>query len=335
MSQSVGVKVKVMPLEQILNIEQFQVGHPYSRKDVADAGEVPRPKQDRDWSGIVTFKNCILLFVTLDKTGFDESNQYHDFFDENGTMFYWDSQSRNTQKTPAIARIINGDEVIVFVRIAAKIKNQTQPFIYVGKLIPLDYDGEKPVQLVFEVSEHVGAAPVPLRAIYNWEPSGKRKLRSIEVDDAKTSDPQKKKKLPKGGQGRLIDPAKKKAIELHAMAVAREHYESLDYQVTDTSKKDASNKAPFDLLCLKDAEIRKIEVKGTTQSPLSVNVTANEVESARGLDCETDLFIVYGITVYKELGEYRAEGGDTKILTNWIPEDEQLTPTQFVYRLSE
>ena len=160
-------------------------------------------------------------------------------------------------------------------------------------------------------------------------------MRSIEVDDAKTSDPQKKKKLPKGGQGRLIDPAKKKAIELHAMAVAREHYESLDYQVADTSKKDASNKAPFDLLCLKDAETRKIEVKGTTQSPLSVNVTANEVESARGLDCETDLFIVYGIIVYKELGEFRAEGGDTTILTNWIPEDEHLTPTQFIYHLSE
>jgi len=324
-----------MPLDQILNIEQFHIGHPYSRKDVADTGEVPRPKQDRDWSGIVSFKNCTLLFVTLDKTGFEESNQYHDFFDENGTRFYWDSQSKNTQTTPTIARIINGETVVVFVRLAAKIRNQTQPFIYVGKLIPLDYDGEKPVQMVFEVSEHLETPPDQLRAIYNWEPSGKRKLRPIELDDAKAPDPKKKKKLPKGGQGRLIDPAKKKAIELHAMAVAREHYESLDYQVTDTSKKDASNKAPFDLLCLKDAETRKIEVKGTTQSPLSVNVTAGEVESARGLDCETDLFIVHGISVYKELGKYRAEGGDSKILANWIPEDEQLTPTQFVYHLGK
>ena len=49
-----------MPLEQILNVENFQVGHTYSRKDVADTGEVPRPKQDRDWTGIVQFQNCVL-----------------------------------------------------------------------------------------------------------------------------------------------------------------------------------------------------------------------------------------------------------------------------------
>ena len=322
-----------MPLERILNIEHFQVGHTYSRKDVADTGEVPRPKQDRDWTGIVQFQNCVLLFVTLDKTDFNESSQYHDIFEESGTKFLWDSQSSNTQETPVIARIINEDAVIVFVRLAAKIRSRTQPFTFVGKLTPLDYDSEKPVQMIFEVSEHVQNPPDNLRDIYDWKPSGKRRLRPIEVGEVEIAEPKSKRRRSGSGQGRLVDPAKKKAIELRAMAVATEHYEKLGYVVEDTSRKNANNTAPFDLLCVRDPEERKVEVKGTTQSPQSVNVTANEVKSARDSESETDLFVLHGINAFKESGEFRAEGGESIILTNWIPEDEQLTPTAFIYRL--
>lgn len=317
-----------MPINEILKIEDFQVGSTYSRKTVADTGKVPRPKQDRDWSGIVSFKNCILLFVTLDKTGFEKSNQYHDVFDRGGTVFFWDSQRRNTAKTPAIARIIDGDAVIVFVRIAAKIRSKTQPFTYVGKLDLTDCEGEKPVQMVFDVADHLPNPPENLQDIYDWEPEGRRKLRPIEIDTPKTATPTNDKKRSKSGQGRLLDPAKKKAIELRAMAVASDHYEKLGYDIEDTSANSS-----FDLLCSKPTEMRRVEVKGTTQAPHSVNVTANEVESARDNDVKTDLFVVYDITVYKQAGDFYSEGGDVRLIEDWHPNDEHLTPTQYVYRL--
>ena len=317
-----------MPEDQELQIENFQVGDAYTRKTVADTGGVPRPKQDRDWTGIVSFQNCVLLFVTLDKDGFEASNQYHDVFDVGGTIFYWDSQRRNTAETPAIARIIDGEPVIVFVRIVAKIRNKTQPFNYVGKLKLLDYQGEMPVQMVYEVCEHRVDAPSNLRAVYSWEPSDKRKLRSIEVGESADARPRAKRRPSGSGQGRMLDPKKKKTIELRAMAIAEEYYEERGYGVTDTSKN-----SPFDLLCVKEQDERRVEVKGTTLKPRAVNVTANEVESAREPDTETDLFIVYDINVYKEADDYRAAEGEIKVLTNWIPEPEQLTPTQYVYHL--
>jgi len=63
-----------MPLEETMNTNNFVVGAAYTRNEVADAGEVNRPSSPRDWTGIVQFKNCVLLFVTLDKANFDQLN---------------------------------------------------------------------------------------------------------------------------------------------------------------------------------------------------------------------------------------------------------------------
>ena len=319
-----------MPIDKTLIIQNFHVGDTYTRKTVADTGQVSRPKQDRDWSGIVSFENCILLFVTLDKTNFEESNQYHDVFDRGGTEFYWDSQSRNTVKTPAIARIIGGDIVIVFVRIASKVRGKTQPFTYVGKLGLRQYEGEKPVQMVFDVLDHMQNPPKNLQEIYEWEPEGERKLRPIETEVIFTTKAPTRRKQPGSGQGRLLDPAKKKAIELRAMAVAESYYREQHFEVEDTSKN-----SPYDLLCKKGEEERKVEVKGTTQEAKSVNVTANEVDSACDDNSVTDLFVVYNITVYKKSADYRAEGGEIRIVDNWVPEQDNLSATQYIYRLPD
>lgn len=315
-----------MPIDNILKIENFKVGDTYSRLDVADTGHVPRPAQPRDWTGIVQFQNCVLLFVTLDKTGFVESNQYHDVFDDGGATFYWDSQRQNTEKTPAISRIINGDTVLLFVRITGKVSSKTQPFVYQGKLAALDYDGEKPVQFVYEVLSYDSVAPQHMADIYQWRPKGVRKLRPIEATADKLPKSGKPQKKRDSGQGRLIDPKKKKAIEVRAMDVASAHYISSGYLVTDTSAN-----SPFDLECKKGNELRRVEVKGTTQSAKTVSVTANEVKSARSDDCETDLFMVHGITIYAEAGEYTADGGEVKLVSNWVPLDEHLIATAYTY----
>ncbi|MDA7623521.1 DUF3427 domain-containing protein [bacterium] len=317
-----------MPADQTLNIENFQVGEIYTRKTVADTGQVPRPKQDRDWSGIVSFENCVLLFVTLDKTDFTEFTQYCDNFSEDGEIFYWDSQSRNTPKTPVISRLISGDTAIVFVRIAPKLKGKTQPFTYVGKLSLLDYEGEKPVQMVFDVVQHSSNPPENLRDIYNWEPEGGRQLRQLEIPEQISSKKRNAKERKGNGQGRQIDPAKKKAIELRAMDVARDHYEALGYSVEDTS-----NNNPFDFLCKNLNEERRVEVKGTVGGAKGVKLTANEVKSARDEKIPTDLFVVFEIEVHKQAHDFFAKGGQTKILKDWNPNDQDLTPTQYDYRL--
>ena len=60
-----------------LFFQNFSIGSLYTRMDVAHFGNVTPPKQPRDWSGIVRFNNCVLLFVTLDKKGFESDIQYH------------------------------------------------------------------------------------------------------------------------------------------------------------------------------------------------------------------------------------------------------------------
>src|SRR5262249_46103707 len=80
------------------------------------------------------------------------------------------------------------------------------------------------------------------------------------------------------GQGFLADPLVRKAVEQRAMALAKEHYARLFRQVVDTSANQ-----PFDLRCLNGSgpEVR-VEVKGGTGNLEEINVTAGEVNNARG-----------------------------------------------------
>ena len=132
---------------QTLLWEKLEVGTPYSRSEIASIGQVPPLQNSREWTGITEFDNCVLLFVTLDKTEKGEAHQYHDEFD--GNLFQWDSQKRNTAITKVIKRLREDnpqDVVLLFARENEKIKSKTQPFYYCGKL---RYQGsflEKPVR---------------------------------------------------------------------------------------------------------------------------------------------------------------------------------------------
>ncbi len=44
----------------------FTVGSDYSRSQIAELGGVAPLDNSREWTGIVEFSNCILLFPTLD-----------------------------------------------------------------------------------------------------------------------------------------------------------------------------------------------------------------------------------------------------------------------------
>jgi uncharacterized protein DUF3883 len=150
---------------------------------------------------------------------------------------------------------------------------------------------------------------------------GGRKLDPVEIPDEVS--------VARSGQGRQMDSRKRLAIDAWAMKKARLHYESLGYELKDTSKT-----APFDYEARKVGERRRIEVKGLSGELGSVIVTAGEVKSARDANIQTDLVIIHNIVLLEtEQGVFQGEGGTVHLIRNWSPEEERLTALQYQYSL--
>lgn len=303
-----------------LNLDAFSVGDAYPRAQIAELGDVEPLQSSREWTGIVEFANCVVLFSTLEKEDLPPEHNYADVFSD--SAFYWESQNRNTQETAVILRLISLDApVLLFCRMTAKVRGQTLPFVYVGTLTAEDFESEHPVQMRFNVDQYMEDAPDQLKELYEWRPGDERVLKPIEAPD--------RKPRIRSGQGRQSDPKKRKAVELRAMNVATEHYKNRGYSVADTS---ANN--PFDLECTKGDEVVRVEVKGLTGALGMVEVTIGEVLSAREDDCRTDLFVVHSISL-KEKGktDFVGEGGESRIERDWSPADDSLEAIRFKYSL--
>lgn len=132
------------------------------------------------------------------------------------------------------------------------------------------------------------------------------------------------------GQAFLRDTEKRKVIELHAMDFATEYYVRKGFDVIDTS---ANN--PYDLKCenKKEGKLRYIEVKGTTTDGSHVFLTKNEVNFARTNSKNCVLFIVKNIALDIADNKWVAEGGESQIIDNWCPVEENLTPLSFKYSI--
>ncbi|MYX14428.1 DUF3883 domain-containing protein [Streptomyces sp. SID8374] len=136
-------------------------------------------------------------------------------------------------------------------------------------------------------------------------------------------------KVPKRqqrGAGWMSDPKKRKAVEMHAEDWAVRLYEEAGWTVERVGK-------PYDLRCTNKAgEERRVEVKGTTGAPTSVELTINEIEHARAAENTVDLFVVSDIKVTPQ---YVASGGVPLHLKDWEPAEEDLRPRKFEYRLPQ
>lgn len=95
-----------------------------------------------------------------------------------------------------------------------------------------------------------------------------------------------------GGQGFVTSPEYRKAIELHAMRLALEHYSRAWPEVQDVSATE-----PFDLLCLGNGRQLRVEVKGTASSGECVLLTRNEVRHARTYRGQIALFLVSHVEI--------------------------------------
>jgi len=144
------------------------VGHEYSRADIAQFGHVSPLANNREWSGIVEFANCVLLFCTLDKTDLPDEHHYSDFF--NGQQFDWESQNQNTQGTPVIETIAaHGSPVHLFCRVRAKHNGRAVLFVYVGEIRAKTVQEQRPVRMIFDVLQYQHKPNAKLAELYSWK----------------------------------------------------------------------------------------------------------------------------------------------------------------------
>jgi len=131
------------------------------------------------------------------------------------------------------------------------------------------------------------------------------------------------------GQGFGLSQPERKAVELRAMKVTRDFYESAGWVVVDES-----NSRPFDLLATKKKEQRFIEVKGTTGTGQSVILTHGEIEHVRNHRQSSVLAVVSQIHLEKSGKKWIALNGSiTTHYDPWIINDSDLKGTQYRYTI--
>lgn len=145
----------------------------------------------------------------------------------------------------------------------------------------------------------------------------------IELEDL--SNPDRRTAV---GQGYRLDVEERRAIEQHAMVVARSHLEALGYQVTDRSLT-----APFDFEASKAGTAIKVEVKGTTSADaVDIFMTKNEVDLHRLEAGQTALIIVSGIQLNRVGDEVRASKGVCDCQIGWNISDWDAVPIAYKLR---
>lgn len=174
------------------------------------------------------------------------------------------------------------------------------------------YFVKMPYEVLDELSlGHVRLAGQPLRAT----PSG--------------GETQSRGKVAKrGGSGYLADSVVRSAVEWRAVDLAVEAYKAEGYTVDYTG---ASN--PYDLEVRLGADMRRVEVKGSSGAATTVELTSGEVDNSRDA-MPTDLFVVDSIQWEREYdGSVRAYSGDVRWWKGWTADDASLKAIRFRLKL--
>lgn len=167
----------------------------------------------------------------------------------------------------------------------------------------------------------VFAALERLAAIYEAQVMGADLADVVDREVASVSRPQR------FGQGFGLNAAQRSAVELRAMAAARDWLATAGYRVKNTSKTK-----PYDYEARSGARVLKVEVKGTTSEVCDVIVmTANEVALHTKEAGATALIVVSKIRLKGSKSEPTADGGEVFAEIGWDIETWELRP--IAYRL--
>jgi hypothetical protein len=133
-----------------------------------------------------------------------------------------------------------------------------------------------------------------------------------------------------GGQGYGLTAAERKAVEIQAMSVAKQHLKGLGWSVQDVSAD-----RPYDFLCRRKGEELIVEVKGTTGGGEKILITHGEVVAQRNHYPNNALIVVHSIKLEKGLSEPQVSGGTLLLICPWQLEDTALTPLAYAYNVSQ
>jgi hypothetical protein len=152
--------------------ETLILGNNYSKKDLSLIFHEKGLLSSREGIFSSGSLNSYLFFVDLVKEGKQDRFHFNDYFD--GDIFHWDSQTTQHINTPRIKKIVNKElPVLLFTRIQPKVKSQTQPFVYCGRLEYIEHDENttKPVHIVYQSLDYDETTQNQnLIDIYNWKP---------------------------------------------------------------------------------------------------------------------------------------------------------------------
>jgi hypothetical protein len=136
-----------------------------------------------------------------------------------------------------------------------------------------------------------------------------------------------------GAIRRQQDPKTRRAVELQAVKQARNYFEAADLRVEVKGK-------PYDLLLTNDnnGEITHVEVKGSSDTAVTVELTKNEVSDADVETWESILVVVDQIKVDESLpgiepGLPGTQPGRMRIWRDWRAEKERLVAIKYNYTI--
>jgi len=126
------------------------------------------------------------------------------------------------------------------------------------------------------------------------------------------------------------DPVLRSAIERHAMSWGLRHLEDQGFLVEDVG---ATN--PFDILAISEDQEMHVEVKGSSGTCTTVELTAGEVREAHASDDYESLLVVVDQIAWSRSsdGSIATQGGRLRIWEAWEPDDDRLVPTSYRYTL--
>ncbi|MFB8181539.1 MrcB family domain-containing protein [Streptomyces sp. NPDC055966] len=131
----------------------------------------------------------------------------------------------------------------------------------------------------------------------------------------------------RSGQGFLLTADERKAVELHSVRMATEHFKAQGWSVKDVGAKES-----FDLLLSRGEERCHAEVKGTTSAGTDVILTRAEVEKQRRYYPHNALVVVHSIRLDRTGSKSTTSGGVLHCTSPWVVLDEDLTVISYAYR---
>lgn len=311
-----------------MSIENLILGNEYTKKDLAEIFNEPNIEHVKQ--GISYQKAGTFLWPNLEQ-GF-QNNRYMNVFDIEREIYEWDSQDSQDINDPRIQALVNKEmPCLLFARL-----KPDRPYVYCGHISYRQHQlhTHHPVHLCFNLLEIDDDPRKALQELYDWKPADWKQHRK-KWDEAPKSKPIFRDSKDESYKKSVND--NKRATEIRAMKVVKDYFEDRGYDVKDVSH--IPEPYHCDFLCVKDNDIRRIEVKGRKAfdgwkridlKPHEVSITDND-----GLSYECDLFIVYDIhhKIEKINGEdfFRGHGGKLCIQRKYKPKEPYLQPTGYYY----